>query len=365
MKTYVSKYDSKRNRTGAREMDAGGSVQWNETVSRNAFGATIQERMAMDGSLLYRLSWFDTRHGFRMMDITNCREGLPASRSRQIYNEHGQIMLADGYAGDGQPENRVVFDYGPDSNLLASTSYAPDGRVLSRRIETYDANRDRTSATEFAYDSSGGMPGRTEYTYGPDGLVSSISRSGMGGLNTGLQISYELDEQRNWTRQTTSHCHAVGDESGRMWDDPKPCEVTIRTITYYPASVDTDSSARQGSLSIASSISDNEGGKSSMSIGGGTLTGKVTFSGVPPAPKIFSLSKFSPPGYCERAESDGHGNRVIQEVNIGTDHALRDVVIAVQDVPMEQPVEFGGTKVINEGCKWLVQGGPSTLVGVV
>ncbi len=98
---------------------------------------------------------------------------------------------------------------------------------------------------------------------------------------------------------------------------------------------------------------------------GGTLTGRVTFEGVPPAPKIFDLAKFPNQSFCEKFESDGHGHRVIQEVNVGQAHALRDVVIALQNVPMEDPFDFKGTKVINEGCKWLVQGGPSTFVGVV
>jgi hypothetical protein len=98
---------------------------------------------------------------------------------------------------------------------------------------------------------------------------------------------------------------------------------------------------------------------------GGTLTGKVTFEGIRPAPKIYDLSKFPNTRFCAKADSDGRGNRVIQEVNVGEGHSLRDVVIAVQDAPTNEPFDFKGTKVINKGCKWLVQGGPSTFVGVV
>ena len=98
---------------------------------------------------------------------------------------------------------------------------------------------------------------------------------------------------------------------------------------------------------------------------GGTLTGKVTFEGVPPAPKTFPFVKFPTPGFCDKFDSDGHGNRVVQEVKVGQDHALKDVVIAIQDVPMEKPFEFAGTKVNADGCRLLVQGGPSTFVGVV
>ena len=98
---------------------------------------------------------------------------------------------------------------------------------------------------------------------------------------------------------------------------------------------------------------------------GGTLTGTVTFVGVPPPPKIFDLNKFPNTRFCARADSDGHGKRVVQEVKVGPNHALRDVVIAIQDVPMEGPFEYAGTKVNADGCRLLVQGGPSTMVGVV
>ncbi len=101
------------------------------------------------------------------------------------------------------------------------------------------------------------------------------------------------------------------------------------------------------------------------SAGGATLTGKVTFEGVPPPPKKFPFARFPNSGFCEKFDSDGQGNRVVQLVNVGKDNALRDVVIAIQDVPMEKPFEFEGTKVHADGCRLLVQGGPSTMVGVV
>jgi hypothetical protein len=98
---------------------------------------------------------------------------------------------------------------------------------------------------------------------------------------------------------------------------------------------------------------------------GGTLSGRVTFEGVPPPPKKFAFAKFPNPGFCSKFDSDGQGNRVVQQVNVGEDRALKDVVIAIQDVPMDKPFEFAGTKVNVDGCRLLVQGGPSTLVGVV
>jgi hypothetical protein len=98
---------------------------------------------------------------------------------------------------------------------------------------------------------------------------------------------------------------------------------------------------------------------------GGTLTGTVTFKGVPPAPKTFALDKFPNMAFCAKTDSDGQGNRVVQEIKVGKDHALKDVVIAIEDVQSETPFEFTGTKVNADGCRFLVQGGPSTFAGVV
>ena len=98
---------------------------------------------------------------------------------------------------------------------------------------------------------------------------------------------------------------------------------------------------------------------------GGTLTGKVTFKGVPPAPKTFALNKFPNPGFCSTTDSDSNGNRVVQEVKVGKDHALKDVVIYIENVQNGKPFEFTGTKVNADGCRFLVQGGPSTFAGVV
>ncbi|MFZ5861984.1 MAG: hypothetical protein ACOYXR_03940 [Nitrospirota bacterium] len=98
---------------------------------------------------------------------------------------------------------------------------------------------------------------------------------------------------------------------------------------------------------------------------GGTLTGMVTFKGVPPAPKVVALDKFPNMGFCARADSDGHGNRIVQEVRIGKDNALKDVVVYMKDVQSGEPFEFTGTKVTAEGCRFLVQGGASTFAGVV
>jgi hypothetical protein len=97
---------------------------------------------------------------------------------------------------------------------------------------------------------------------------------------------------------------------------------------------------------------------------GGTLTGKVMFKGAVPAAKTFVFAKFPNPGFCEKTESDGKGNRTVQEVKVGKDNALKDVVVYIEGVEKGKPFKFGGTDVKADGCRFLVQG-PSTFAGVV
>jgi hypothetical protein len=98
---------------------------------------------------------------------------------------------------------------------------------------------------------------------------------------------------------------------------------------------------------------------------GGTLTGKVMFKGAVPAPKTFDFAKFPNPKFCEKFDSDGKGHRVVQEVKVGKDNALKDVVVYIEDVEKGKPFKFDGTDVKAEGCQFRVQGGPSTFTGVV
>jgi hypothetical protein len=98
---------------------------------------------------------------------------------------------------------------------------------------------------------------------------------------------------------------------------------------------------------------------------GGTLAGKITFKGAVPAPKTFAFAKFPNSDFCSKVDSDGKGNRVVQQVNVGKDNALKDVVVYFEKIEKGKPFKFDGTDVKAEGCKFLVQGGPSTLTGVV
>ncbi len=94
------------------------------------------------------------------------------------------------------------------------------------------------------------------------------------------------------------------------------------------------------------------------------VEGVITFVGTPPPPKLFDLKKFGNSKYCSQVDSDGKGHRVVQDVII-RDGRLYDVVVYIRDVMKGKPFQFHGTDVKESGCRWLVQGGPSTFAGVV
>ncbi|HTN43979.1 MAG TPA: carboxypeptidase-like regulatory domain-containing protein [Nitrospiria bacterium] len=97
---------------------------------------------------------------------------------------------------------------------------------------------------------------------------------------------------------------------------------------------------------------------------GGTITGKISFKGAVPAPKEFDFAKFPNPKFCEQADSDGKGHRLVQQVNV-KNGALADVVVFIEEIEKGKPFKFNGTDVKTNICRFQVQGGPSTLTGVV
>ncbi|HEY5594278.1 MAG TPA: hypothetical protein VIL61_03875, partial [Nitrospiria bacterium] len=97
---------------------------------------------------------------------------------------------------------------------------------------------------------------------------------------------------------------------------------------------------------------------------GGSITGKVMFKGAVPAPKMHAFAKFPNAGFCEKADSDGKGNRVVQQVNV-KGGALADVVVYIEEIAKGKPFKFDGTDVKTDICRFLVEGGPSKLTGVV
>jgi hypothetical protein len=79
----------------------------------------------------------------------------------------------------------------------------------------------------------------------------------------------------------------------------------------------------------------------------------------------FELTKFPNSKFCSQVDTDPQGNRALQRVNVNNGK-LQDVVVYVQNITRGKPFKFfNGTDVKISLCRLLVQGGPSTFVGVV
>ena len=87
-------------------------------------------------------------------------------------------------------------------------------------------------------------------------------------------------------------------------------------------------------------------------VNGATLQGKITFTGTVPAPKVFELRRYYDRDYCA-ALSDGHGHRLLKEVNLGPDGGLRDVVVVVEGIEKGKPFTFTDAEVEASLCQFL------------
>lgn len=97
--------------------------------------------------------------------------------------------------------------------------------------------------------------------------------------------------------------------------------------------------------------------------GDASVTGKVAFKGAQPPPASFELAKFPQPAFCGKTDSKD-GKRLRQDVKVNGG-GLADAVVYIEKVEKGKDWKFEGTKVIAEGCRFLVEGGPSKAVGVV
>src|SRR5438105_14279965 len=92
-----------------------------------------------------------------------------------------------------------------------------------------------------------------------------------------------------------------------------------------------------------------------VSWAGGTVEGKVTFSGKPPAPKEFLFSKFPNPKFCvKNTNKDAKGEkRLLHEVEVGKDGGLKNAVVAIQGINDEKFVaDFKGDDINAELCEF-------------
>src|SRR2546428_14152034 len=67
---------------------------------------------------------------------------------------------------------------------------------------------------------------------------------------------------------------------------------------------------------------------------GGTVEGKVSFSGKPPAPKEFLFEKFPNPKFCvKNPNKDAKGEkRLLHEVEVAKDGSLKNAIVAVTGI---------------------------------
>jgi len=66
---------------------------------------------------------------------------------------------------------------------------------------------------------------------------------------------------------------------------------------------------------------------------GGTIKGKVTYSGKPKPPKEFSFSKFPNPEFCEKNPSKkGEDTRLLKEVEVDGSKGLKNAIVSVRDI---------------------------------
>ncbi len=97
---------------------------------------------------------------------------------------------------------------------------------------------------------------------------------------------------------------------------------------------------------------------------GGSVSGKVSFTGTPPEPMTFAFSKFPNEKFCSQADSDGKGNRLRHDVRVNNG-GLADAIVYIEKIEKGKAFKPSGTDVSIETCRFLVQGGPSKAVGVV
>lgn len=71
-----------------------------------------------------------------------------------------------------------------------------------------------------------------------------------------------------------------------------------------------------------------------LTYAGGSITGKVTFSGKVPPPKEFALSKFPNTDFCKQNpnKSQDGGTRLLKELAVTKEGGLKNAIVSVQDI---------------------------------
>jgi hypothetical protein len=84
---------------------------------------------------------------------------------------------------------------------------------------------------------------------------------------------------------------------------------------------------------------------------GATITGKATLKGPVPEPRVFPLALYPFGTFCKKI-SDGQGNVRIEEITLGPDDGLNDVVVAVQGVKKGKPFDPIVADIVVQDCQF-------------
>jgi len=91
----------------------------------------------------------------------------------------------------------------------------------------------------------------------------------------------------------------------------------------------------------------------SMSVvNGGSIKGRVYFTGNLPDPSAFKLNRYPDQVYCG-ALSDGSGYRLLREVMVDTQGGLKDAIVTIVGVTRGKPFELEETKLEANICQFV------------
>lgn len=87
-------------------------------------------------------------------------------------------------------------------------------------------------------------------------------------------------------------------------------------------------------------------------VDGGSVKGKVQFTGSPPDPSAFKLNRYPDQLYCG-ALSDGSGYRLLREVMVDPHGGLKDVIVTVEGVTRGKPFPLQETTLEANICQFV------------
>lgn len=104
-------------------------------------------------------------------------------------------------------------------------------------------------------------------------------------------------------------------------------------------------------LSIVWTI-DGSAYESMSVVNGGSIKGRVYFTGDLPDPSAFKLNRYPDQVYCG-ALSDGSGYRLLREVMVDTQGGLKDAIVTIVGVTRGKPFELEETKLEANICQFV------------